>query len=235
MRPRSGSRSSAPGKLAVRARSAGALTVVKLGGSLAADADRLASWLDRLSNLPGRIVVVPGGGPFADLVRTEQARLGFGDPAAHEMALLAMDQYGRMLAALAPALAPADSQAAIRRSLRAGRVPVWLPARQLLGRPGIPASWEVTSDSLALWLAERIGAPDVILVKAAPPPSDGGEAPLEAAALAERGLIDPVFPVWLARAGVQAWYLGPGQEDRLGRALDGNGEPGRRIAAGRMR
>src|SRR5262249_61777141 len=65
---------------------------------------------------------------------------------------------------------PADSAAAIRRALRDSSVPVWLPTRMALAADNVPCSWNVTSDSLAAWLARRPGARHVLLVKQARPP-----------------------------------------------------------------
>src|SRR5262249_24587648 len=73
--------------------------VVKLGGSVIRSAD-LSSWLDAIVAVRAPIVVVPGGGALADEVRACQAKLGFGDPAAHRMALLAMDQLAWAVAGL---------------------------------------------------------------------------------------------------------------------------------------
>src|SRR3546814_1733087 len=92
------------------------LWVVKLGGSLAGGPE-LTGWLDALAAGGGSIVLVPGGGPFADAVRTMQRRWSFGDATAHHLALLAMEQYGLMLAGLQPVLRPAASRAANLRRL----------------------------------------------------------------------------------------------------------------------
>src|SRR6476646_6107739 len=94
------------------------ITVVKLGGSQARSS-HLASWLDVLSRCGGRAVIVAGGGPFADAVRTTQPAMGFDDRAAHHMALLAMEQYAVALASLQPRFTLAASVAAIRHALRA--------------------------------------------------------------------------------------------------------------------
>jgi aspartokinase-like uncharacterized kinase len=102
--------------------------VVKLGGSFAFSV-HLRAWIEAIAACAGRVVIVPGGGPFADTVRAAQLRMGFDDRAAHDMAILAMEQYGRALASLDRRLSPADSTEAIRRDLNAGRVPVWMPAR----------------------------------------------------------------------------------------------------------
>src|SRR5215470_1768927 len=100
------------------------ITVVKLGGSHARSR-HLASWLDALSACGGRAVIVAGGGPFADAVRATQPIMRFDDRAAHHMALLAMEQYALALASLQPRFTLAASIAAIRRALRADRVPIW--------------------------------------------------------------------------------------------------------------
>ncbi len=74
--------------------------VIKLGGSHAGSY-LLRPWIDALAPATG-IVIVPGGGPFADTVRTMQPAIGYNDHAAHDMALMAMAQFGRALAALSP-------------------------------------------------------------------------------------------------------------------------------------
>ncbi len=66
--------------------------VVRLGGSHAFS-PLLRPWLAAIGAAAGRVVLVPGGGPFADTVRSAQAAMGFDDLAAHRMALLAMAQY----------------------------------------------------------------------------------------------------------------------------------------------
>ena len=58
--------------------------VVKLGGSVVRSAE-LPAWLDAIAASRHPIVIVPGGGALADEVRAAQARLGFGDGAAHRM------------------------------------------------------------------------------------------------------------------------------------------------------
>jgi len=75
--------------------------VVKVGGSLLADATQLDAVLDVLAaaSRERRLLVVPGGGPFADAVREVDRQVRLPDAAAHWMAVLAMDQYGHVLVA----------------------------------------------------------------------------------------------------------------------------------------
>jgi dihydroneopterin aldolase len=198
------------------------LTVVKLGGSYAFSSD-LQGWLAAIASNAGDIVLVPGGGPFADAVRSAQPRMGFDDDAAHHMALLGMDQYGRALAALNKRFTPAASIAGIRRALRAGNVPVWSPTEMVLKRNDIPRSWEVTSDGLAAWLACRIGARRVLLIKHVDPPPD----PIRIEDLVARGVVDRSFAAFLRDGAVEASIVGPAQ--RPPAALNG-GIVGSRIA-----
>jgi hypothetical protein len=79
--------------------------VVKLGGSLLADPARLRAWLAQLAaGALGPCLIVPGGGPFADAVRTAQAALGFDDALAHRLALDAMGRMAQVFCALEPKL-----------------------------------------------------------------------------------------------------------------------------------
>ncbi len=169
------------------------IRVVKLGGSLHT-APELADWLSAVANAGGRVVLVPGGGPFADQVRVAQARWRFSDSMAHRMALLAMEQYGLMLCGLASGLEPAASRDEIAVLLARGATPVWQPTKLCLNDPDIPENWDVTSDSLALWLAGVLDADAVALIKHAAPGADK-----DIAQLAEAGQVDRAFPAYLAR------------------------------------
>jgi len=174
-----------------------ALTVIKLGGSLA-DSEAAAALMRGLSaRRPGRLIVVPGGGEFAETVRSAQRRHAFADRAAHHMALLAMHQSAIMLAALAPGFAVAESPAEFESAWQREVTPVWAPARMALAATDLPASWDVTSDSLAAWLAARTGAARLVVVKS-------GQVPEEmrgnAVALAAAGLVDACFPTLVADA-----------------------------------
>jgi dihydroneopterin aldolase len=201
-----------------------ALTVVKLGGSFAFS-HALKPWLDALSQCAGHVVVVPGGGPFADAVRAAQANMGFDDVAAHHMALIAMEQYGRALAGLGAGLVLADSISGIRSLVRERRVPVWTPVPMALGAVDIPRSWDVTADSLAAWLAGKIGAGRVLLVKQADIPA----GPLRAPDLVARGIVDPLLPRFLAAAGADAFVAGPHDHAAAARAIRAGDAPGSRI------
>jgi aspartokinase-like uncharacterized kinase len=143
--------------------------VIKVGGSLLADVAQLTGVLAAvaLAAATRRVLIVPGGGPFADAVRDVDRRLGLPDDASHWMALLAMDQYAHVLASrLANGVVVTAVSDAIRM-LDAGHVPVLAPSRWLAEADPLPHSWDVTSDSIAAWVAGQTRARVLILVKAA--------------------------------------------------------------------
>jgi len=192
--------------------------VVKLGGSLADD-DRLPRWLEALSREV--LVIVPGGGPFADQVRAAHTRWGFDDRTAHDMAILGMRQYGRMLMGLCPQLQAFTFPASPGFDSSQQGATVWLPQPETLNGAGIPASWDITSDSLAAWFARATGNPNLLLVKSAKPL----DAPAEIAcsSLIEQGLVDPAFGGYALASSLQCWLCGPDDHTRL-RLGQGNPE-----------
>lgn len=188
--------------------------VLKLGGSLA-ESGRLRTLLALVSRARRPVVVVPGGGPFADAVRDMQSAIGFSDEAAHDMAILAMHQMADAMIALAPRLLGAESLIGIARAWHRRRIPVWLPASLCAGDRRIPRDWSITSDGLAARLAERLGDVELVLVK-----SRSVKRTASAKTLARQGIVDPVFPGIVERADLEWRVLGPGDEDALSDLLD---------------
>jgi aspartokinase-like uncharacterized kinase len=179
------------------------LWLVKIGGSLER-APALRSWIEASGRFGlGRVIVVPGGGSFANEVRSAQVHWGFSDSAAHHMALLAMEQFGLLLADMEPRLKAARSDTEIRNALEAQHVPVWLPSAMVLADPALPQSWSLSSDSLAAWLAGQINASHLVMVKSVN--VDGPEvslAQLQASGVVDgdfsRMIRDKAFATWIA-------------------------------------
>src|SRR5882724_8013868 len=144
-------------------------TVVKVGGGLLGTAGAFELVIDALSAFRRgrRLVVLPGGGPFADAVRRMFKRVKIGEDAAHWMAVLGMDQYAHALAARLPEAALVDGEGGIAAAVQATRLPVLAPYRWLRAADPLPHSWEVTSDSIAAWLTGQVGARRVVLIKPA--------------------------------------------------------------------
>ena len=140
--------------------------VVKIGGSLAKDAAVLRAVCAELSKAGERfrLAVVPGGGEFADVVRAVDSRFGLSEDVAHRMAVLGMDQYGLLLAELIPRCRVAFSIGVVPGLSGAGRVVVLLPSRLIFRARSLEASWDVTSDSIAAYVAGRLSAGKLVLV-----------------------------------------------------------------------
>ena len=190
--------------------------VVKIGGSMTRD-PRLPHWLQMLATLGGgRVTVVPGGGAFADAARQAQAHWGVDDVAGHNMAVLAMAQVAQLLHALEPRLPLVQHDAEIREALHAGRPALWLPLPLLRSEPDEITSWDVTSDSLALWLARRLNAERLVVVKACEVDPALGLADLSA-----RGVLDRRFAPWATEASFPIEVLGATEVDRVRERLVG--------------
>ena len=188
-------------------------TVIKLGGSLAL-APALREWLLVIAAARVPVVVVAGGGPFADAVRDAQPVIGFDDRAAHRMAILAMAQFAEALASLDVRLVLADREEAPAAALDRQRPVVWNPLPLGLD-PEIPHRWDVTSDSLAAWLSPpRRGASDPHQAgRTTAAAGDGGS-------LAERGIVDRAFPE-MARGVPALWLADRAALPALGAVMKG--------------
>ncbi|SDP32122.1 dihydroneopterin aldolase [Phyllobacterium sp. OV277] len=167
--------------------------VVKLGGSTAGHGE-MHRWINVLVSATFPLIIVPGGGPFADQIRISQGRLGYSDEAAHAMAILAMDQFGIAIAEHHECLQVVRSIAEISNALDAGSLPVWLPSLMTIGAPDIPMSWDITSDSLSAWLAKHLQSQAVLLIKQ----TDEYQFYSSVTELVDAGIVDRMLPDMLA-------------------------------------
>lgn len=161
------------------------LTVIKLGGSLY-HSQQLSDCLHSILAVAESqaVVLVAGGGPFADLVRQAQQDHGFSDKTAHQMAINAMRQFALLLIDLLP---DAHIFSWPDQSLPANGLSVWLPDDGQLMTADLPQNWQVTADSLALWLAQQMNASQLILIKSCAVSS------AQISTLSEHGIVDAHF------------------------------------------
>ncbi|MCW5624457.1 MAG: aspartate kinase [Burkholderiales bacterium] len=190
--------------------------VLKIGGSLM----RSGAARELMQAIAARPllapIIVPGGGMWADHVREEQQRLGFSDVAAHRMALHAMDAGAALLADFAaPAARVCEIADDFDRAPREGRIAIWAPSRMALAATDIPARWDVTSDSLAAWLAMQLRVERLILVKSCEIPALIAS---DANALTAAGIVDAAFPAFMRNSMID-WKVVPGTSGAL-HALD---------------
>jgi hypothetical protein len=141
------------------------IIIVKVGGSVAEFAGKLFEDLKSLSDSDNsmRILVIPGGWIFAEKVRELWKRGIIDDEAAHWMAVECMDVYGYYLSRFAASSEPLipESFHELSKELKPG-VRVLIPGKLVRSHDELPHSWDVTSDSIAIWIAHNIGAETII-------------------------------------------------------------------------
>jgi aspartokinase-like uncharacterized kinase len=140
--------------------------VIKIGGSLAEDPERLRALCTKLSEFAKKyaIIVVPGGGRFADVVRDFDQRFTLSSGISHRMAILGMDQFGLLLSQIIPNSCATYLLNDAKQLSEIRVVPIFLPSRLMFQEDPLENSWNVTSDSIAAYVASRLHAAKVLLV-----------------------------------------------------------------------
>ncbi len=140
--------------------------VIKIGGSLAEDPERLRVLCAKLSEFAKKyaIVVVPGGGRFADVVRDFDKRFTLSSVVSHRMAILGMDQFGLLLSQIIPNSCATYLLGDAKQLSEIRIVPIFLPSRLMFREDPLENSWDVTSDSIAAYVASRSHVAKVLLV-----------------------------------------------------------------------
>jgi aspartokinase-like uncharacterized kinase len=196
--------------------------IVKLGGSRIGSGRRddpsatraLANLLSTLvQEGSSNVVIVPGGGAFADAVRDAQARWRFDDLTAHNMAVLAMVQNAHLLCAVQSGLRRCDREAELRPALTAGHVAVWAPHELLREAADDTTTWDHTSDSIALDLAGRLNAKGLLIVKSCNVDAQASLSELGAAGVIDRRLATQASN--LVDVGVDIQVCGPALPDQF--------------------
>jgi hypothetical protein len=140
--------------------------VVKVGGSLAAYPEKLKSLCVELSEISKKqkLLIVPGGGEFADTVRKYDKKFALSRIASHRMAILGMDQYGLLLSDLTPNSCAVSSLEEVKKASDSGKLPIFLPSQFMLNEDPLENSWDVTSDSITVYFAGKLGIGKVVLI-----------------------------------------------------------------------
>jgi aspartokinase-like uncharacterized kinase len=140
--------------------------VIKIGGSLAENPERLRALCTKLSEFAKKyaIIVVPGGGRFADVVRDFDQHFTLSSGISHRMAILGMDQFGLLLSQIIPNSCATYLLSDAKQLSEIKVVPIFLPSRLMFQEDPLENSWNVTSDSIAAYVASRLHVAKVLLV-----------------------------------------------------------------------
>ena len=207
--------------------------VIKVGGSLAGNPATLKALCIRLSEIAKKhsIIVVPGGGKFADAVREFDQRYALSADAAHKMAILGMDQFGLLLSQVIPNSCTTYSFSDAKQLSEGKALPIFLPSRLMFQENPLEASWDVTSDSIAAYVASQLHADKVILVtdvdgvfKSDPKKhSDTKLIPRlsasELLALAQRTSVDKFLPKLILKTHLDCYVVNGAYPERIGAIL----------------
>ena len=187
--------------------------VVKLGGSLHHQVHEIVPLLCRSAR---PLLVVPGGGLFADAVRQEQVN----ENAAHWMAIAAMDQFGWFIAShgmkITDILAMPETTA------------VFLPYISMRQRDPLPHSWDITSDTIAAWIAAELEL-ELLVLKSVDGISVKGIIQERVTTPIENDAVDPFFIPFILKHRIKTTIINGKTGIFVERFLKGESVPGTRI------
>ena len=142
--------------------------VFKIGGKILENSDNLKSTISQLTQLCEekilqKIIVIPGGGSLANFVRSLDEVLQIGDDLAHWIAIYSMNYNGIMLNRKYPDLESVEKLKTIQDAKQ--MFCIFLPYSFLREDNTLPHNWDVTSDSIALYVANKLKLNQCFLIK----------------------------------------------------------------------
>jgi aspartokinase-like uncharacterized kinase len=179
--------------------------IVKVGGSLFYQIPALAPVL-KDSNRP--LLIIPGGGPFADTVR----QCNTDNDSAHWMAIAAMEQFGWFVASHG---IPTTTELVIPQVTT-----VFLPYQYFIVHDVLPHTWDLTSDSIAAWVAHILNL-DLLLLKSVDGIFINGILRQQVAEPVESDVIDPLFTPFIIKNGIKTTIINGSYPDRVKKYLTG--------------
>ena len=134
--------------------------VLKIGGSWITN-PKLTTLIRRLDKKKkGKIIIVAGGGCFADSVRFAFKKTKMSEKLANTLALKSTEIFCSYLKNINKKLYLTTDKRFKENSLN-----VWLPSVILSNEKSFKRNWDSTSDSVAAWLSENIKADGLVFIK----------------------------------------------------------------------
>lgn len=142
--------------------------IFKIGGKILDNSKNIESTIAQLTklyeeNILQRIILIPGGGSYANFVRKVDEELKIGDDLAHWMAIYSMNYNGIELNRKYPELELIEDLKAFQDSKKT--FCIFLPYNFLRENDILPHNWNVTSDSIALYTAVQLHLSKCFLIK----------------------------------------------------------------------
>jgi aspartokinase-like uncharacterized kinase len=142
--------------------------VFKIGGKILENSNNIKSTFSQLIQLfekeiLQKIIVIPGGGTLANFVRSLDDILEIGDDLAHWIAIYSMNYNGIILNRKYPNLESIDKLKTFQDAKQ--MFCIFLPYSFLREDDTLPHNWDVTSDSIALYVANKLKLSQCFLIK----------------------------------------------------------------------
>ena len=142
--------------------------IIKIGGKILEDPEDLNSTISQLKHLLDnnsiqKIIIIPGGGSYANFIRNIDQKLNIGNDLAHWMAIYAMNHNGHLLSEKYSFIKPFEEFTELKLSKEL--FSIFLPFKYLYQFDELPHSWDVTSDSITLYFAHKLELKECYLIK----------------------------------------------------------------------
>ena len=201
--------------------------VVKIGGSLFPDyAIDLAKKLKNTSS-----VIVLGGGEFANLIRKYDASQKFSDETNHWTAIDCMDIIAELVNDKVESTRLAYSIDDVNEIANEGFTPIFAVSKFLRDEDPFECSWDVTSDSIAAYVAHLLNANLLIVtnvngIYTREPKEDGSTfiSKIDATKLLtfQESSVDAMLPSLLLKFGTNCYVVNGKYPERVLSLIDDN-------------
>ncbi|MHA1986271.1 MAG: amino acid kinase family protein [Promethearchaeota archaeon] len=142
--------------------------IFKIGGKILENLEDLKSTISQLTQvydegLLNKIIIIPGGGSLANFIRKVYSELQFTEELGHWMGIISMNYNGIELGKKFPEIEVVED---INKLKKIEKIfSIFLPYRFLKEDDKLPQSWDVTSDSITLYLAKELEITHCFLIK----------------------------------------------------------------------
>lgn len=142
--------------------------IFKIGGKILENRQHLTATVSQLTslyerNILNKVIIIAGGGSYANLIRLLDQKIHIGDDLSHWMAIYSMDLNGKKISRYFPRVKRTKSLEEIEKANRI--LTVFLPYTYLHQYDPLPHSWDITSDSITLFLAYKLKLNECYLIK----------------------------------------------------------------------
>ncbi|NHK30317.1 MAG: hypothetical protein FK730_03125 [Asgard group archaeon] len=206
-------------------------TLIKVGGSIS-EKDSfeqlriLGQTLNEIYLQHKDIIILGGGGIFAETIRQLQKEMHFSDETAHWMAIYGMEQYALILKEIIPQSHLIDVFQLEKQQKEMENLPILKISNFMKKTSNLEHTWNATSDAIACEVAFYLNLKKIIFVKDV----DGifvenkivSEITVNQLIKLNSSPLDPLTPNLLKRMNLEAYVINGFHPKRIEDCLKGN-------------